>query len=92
MSRRHVAELRSGWCCRWARRKRGESGSFPASALSSRGERRTVDAGYGIQIEKPEVVIDAIDEVLALARESQASAGNLHHRPKAVGRNDRLRA
>jgi pimeloyl-ACP methyl ester carboxylesterase len=38
------------------------------AALSTRGERRTVDAGHGIQIEKPEVVIAAIEEVLALAR------------------------
>jgi pimeloyl-ACP methyl ester carboxylesterase len=40
------------------------------AALSSRGERRTVDAGHGIQMEKAEVVIAAIDEVLALARDS----------------------
>ena len=38
------------------------------AALSTRGERRTVDAGHGIQVEKPEVVIAAIEEVLALAR------------------------
>ncbi|MFI4974900.1 MAG: alpha/beta fold hydrolase [Caulobacterales bacterium] len=38
------------------------------AALSTRGERRTVDAGHGIPIEKPEVVIEAIEEVLALAR------------------------
>ena len=38
------------------------------AALSTRGERRTVDAGHAIQIEKPEVVIAAIEEVLALAR------------------------
>ena len=38
------------------------------AALSTRGQRRTIDAGHGIQIEKPEVVIAAIEEVLALAR------------------------
>jgi pimeloyl-ACP methyl ester carboxylesterase len=39
------------------------------AALSTRGERRTVaDAGHVIQVEKPEVVIAAIEEVLALAR------------------------
>jgi pimeloyl-ACP methyl ester carboxylesterase len=38
------------------------------AALSTRGERRTVDAGHAIQIEKPEAVIAAIEEVLALAR------------------------
>lgn len=38
------------------------------AALSTRGERRTVDAGHGIPMEKPDVVIAAIEEVLALAR------------------------
>jgi pimeloyl-ACP methyl ester carboxylesterase len=38
------------------------------AALSTRGERRTIDAGHGIQQEKPEVVMAAIEEVLALAR------------------------
>ncbi len=38
------------------------------AALSTRGVRRTVDAGHGIQVEKPEVVIAAIEEVLAVAR------------------------
>jgi pimeloyl-ACP methyl ester carboxylesterase len=38
------------------------------TALSTRGERRTIDAGHGIQLEKPEVVIAAIEDVLALAR------------------------
>jgi pimeloyl-ACP methyl ester carboxylesterase len=39
------------------------------AALSTRGERRTVEgAGHGIQMDKPEVVIAAIEEVLALAR------------------------
>jgi len=37
------------------------------AALSSRGERRNVDAGHSIQVEKSEVVIDAIEKVLALA-------------------------
>lgn len=38
------------------------------AALSARGERRTVDARHGIQMEKPQVVIGAVEEVLALAR------------------------
>jgi pimeloyl-ACP methyl ester carboxylesterase len=38
------------------------------AALSSRGERRTVDAGHGIPSERPEAVIAAIEEVLVLAR------------------------
>jgi pimeloyl-ACP methyl ester carboxylesterase len=39
------------------------------AALSTRGVRRTVGgAGHGIQLDKPEVVIAAIEEVLALAR------------------------
>ena len=39
------------------------------AALSTRGVRRTVEgAGHDIQIEKPELVIAAIEEVLALAR------------------------
>ena len=38
------------------------------AALSTRGQQRTVDAGHGIQLEKPEVVIAAIEEVLAVAR------------------------
>lgn len=39
------------------------------AALSTRGERRIIDAGHAIQIEKPEAVIAAIEEVLALARD-----------------------
>jgi pimeloyl-ACP methyl ester carboxylesterase len=39
------------------------------AALSSRGVRRTVDAGHSIQVEKPEAVIAAIDEVLAMAQD-----------------------
>ena len=39
------------------------------AALSTRGERRTVvDAGHGIQSDRPEAVIAAIEEVLARAR------------------------
>jgi len=44
------------------------TGHDEIAALSTRGERRTIDAGHGIQIEKPEAVIAAIEEVLALAR------------------------
>jgi pimeloyl-ACP methyl ester carboxylesterase len=39
------------------------------AALSTRGERREIEgAGHSIQIDRPDVVIGAIDEVLALAR------------------------
>jgi pimeloyl-ACP methyl ester carboxylesterase len=39
------------------------------AALSTRGERRTVgDAGHAIQLERPEVVIAAIEEVITMAR------------------------
>jgi pimeloyl-ACP methyl ester carboxylesterase len=38
------------------------------AALSTRGVRRTIDAGHAIQLAKPDVVIAAIEEVLALAR------------------------
>jgi pimeloyl-ACP methyl ester carboxylesterase len=37
------------------------------AALSTRGERRTIDAGHAILLEKPEVVVAAVEEVLALA-------------------------
>ena len=38
------------------------------AALSSRGERRTVDAGHAIQMERPDLVIGAIEAVLDRAR------------------------
>jgi hypothetical protein len=38
------------------------------AALSTRGVRRTVDSGHSIQMQRPEVVIAAIEEVMALAR------------------------
>jgi pimeloyl-ACP methyl ester carboxylesterase len=37
------------------------------AALSTRGERRTVDAGHGIPVEKPDAVIAAIEKVLAVS-------------------------
>jgi len=37
------------------------------AALSTRGERRTIDTGHAIQLERPEVVVAAIEEVLDLA-------------------------
>jgi pimeloyl-ACP methyl ester carboxylesterase len=44
------------------------------AALSTRGERRTVaGAGHAIQMERPEAVIAAIEEVIAMAR-ARASA------------------
>lgn len=39
-----------------------------AAALSTRGENRHVDAGHYIWGEKPQAVIDAVDEVVAAAR------------------------
>lgn len=44
------------------------------AALSTRGEHRTVDAGHAIQIERPEVVLGAIQEVLAAVRKHQQAA------------------
>jgi pimeloyl-ACP methyl ester carboxylesterase len=38
------------------------------AALSTRGERRVVDARHQIQIDKPEAVVVAIEEVLAMVR------------------------
>jgi pimeloyl-ACP methyl ester carboxylesterase len=38
------------------------------AALSTRGERRMIDAGHGIQMEQPQLVADAIAEVVAMAR------------------------
>lgn len=39
------------------------------AALSTRGERRTLEGvGHGMQAERPDAVIEAIEEVLALAR------------------------
>ena len=43
------------------------TGHDEIAALSTRSERRTIDAGHAIQWEKPEAVIAAIEEVLALA-------------------------
>lgn len=39
------------------------------AALSTHGERRTVDAGHAIPLERPDVVVTAIEEVLASARQ-----------------------
>jgi hypothetical protein len=38
------------------------------AALSTRGERRVIDARHQIQIDKPEAVVAVIEEVLAMAR------------------------
>jgi len=38
------------------------------AALSTRGERRVIDARHQIQIDKPEAVVAAIEEVLAMVR------------------------
>jgi pimeloyl-ACP methyl ester carboxylesterase len=44
------------------------TGHEEIAALSTRGERRIVDTGHAIQVEKPGAVIGAIEDVLALAR------------------------
>ncbi len=49
-------------------REAWRTGHDDIAALSTRGERRTIDAGHAIQWEKPEAVVAAIEEVLALAR------------------------
>jgi pimeloyl-ACP methyl ester carboxylesterase len=49
-------------------REAWRAGHDEIAALSTRGERRTVDAGHAIQWERPEVVIAAIEEVLIIAR------------------------
>ncbi len=41
------------------------------AALSTRGERRSIDAGHMIQVEKPEVVIAAIEQVLSAVRDKE---------------------
>lgn len=51
-------------------RQAWRSGHDDIAALSTRGERRTIDSGHAIQWEKPEAVIAAITEVLTLARRS----------------------
>jgi len=49
--------------------REGELAMHDAIAtLSTRGQRRSVDAGHGIQLEKPGVVIAAIEEVLTVVR------------------------
>jgi pimeloyl-ACP methyl ester carboxylesterase len=46
------------------------------AALSSRGQNRVVPGvGHYIQAERPQVVIDAVDEVIAEARERHAKVG-----------------
>jgi pimeloyl-ACP methyl ester carboxylesterase len=49
-------------------REAWRTGHDEIAALSTRGERRTIDAGHAIQWEKPEAVVAAIEEVLTLAR------------------------
>ena len=41
------------------------------AALSTRGERRTIDARRQVQIDKPEAVVAAIEEVLEMVRSEQ---------------------
>jgi pimeloyl-ACP methyl ester carboxylesterase len=54
-----------------ARRKVWRTMHDEIAALSTRGEQRTVeDAGHGIQVERPDVVIAAIEEALAMAAPS----------------------
>jgi pimeloyl-ACP methyl ester carboxylesterase len=49
-------------------REAWRTGHEEIAALSTRGERRTIAAGHAIQWEKPEAVIAAIEDVMALAR------------------------
>ncbi len=49
-------------------REAWRTGHDEIAALSTRGERRTIAAGHAIQWEKPEAVIAAIEDVIALAR------------------------
>jgi pimeloyl-ACP methyl ester carboxylesterase len=44
------------------------TGHDEIAALSTRGERRIVDTGHAIQVEKPSAVIEAIEDVLAMAK------------------------
>lgn len=48
--------------------KAWRAGHDDIAALSTRSQRRTIDAGHAIQWEKPEAVIAAIEDVLAMAR------------------------
>jgi pimeloyl-ACP methyl ester carboxylesterase len=45
------------------------------AALSTRGERRTVDAGHNIPLENPRAVVGAIEAVVTAARVRPAAAG-----------------
>lgn len=50
-----------------------EAGQDALAALSSRGVRRRVtDSGHNIQIDRPDAVIAAVAEVVAMARDRQA--------------------
>jgi pimeloyl-ACP methyl ester carboxylesterase len=49
-------------------REAWRTGHDEIAALSTRGERRTIASGHAIQWEKPEAVVAAIEEVLAVAR------------------------
>ena len=45
------------------------------AALSTRGERRVIDARHQIQIDKPDAVVGAIEQVLAMARAERPALG-----------------
>jgi hypothetical protein len=47
------------------------------AALSTRGERRVIDARHQIQIDKPEAVVGAIEEVLVMVRTERSNALDL---------------
>ena len=55
-------------------REAWRTGHDEIAALSTRSEQRTIAAGHAIQWEKPEAVVAAIEEVLALARGGQGLA------------------
>lgn len=56
-------------------REAWRAGHDDIAALSTRGERRTIDCGHAIQWEKPRAVIAAIEEVLVLARAAPSGRG-----------------
>ena len=62
-------------------REAWRTGHDDIAALSTRGERRAIDAGHAIQWEKPEAVVAAIDEVLAQGRGGWVRVLTLLSRP-----------
>lgn len=46
------------------------------AALSSGGQSRAIKSGHYIQVEQPQAVVDAVDEVVTAVRQRRASAGS----------------